>query len=230
VVHAAKTRAASSRTSRRSISNVEVTALVARDLIPDQDFHRIADVLAGAGIGGLTPAKIILSRAAAKRVASGRLASVQATIVAGQAREHQGGEDRSPALDRALQAARLRGDTFKQARLADPDMLSTAEMAERLGMSEEGVRLKRKRHEVLGLELAKRGIRYPAWQILENQQLLPVLSPLFDVLGGDPWTIYRFLLQHHAELGGARALDALRHGRTDGVMAAAENVAGGAFS
>jgi len=56
---------------------------------------------------------------------------------------------------------------------SDPDMLSTAGLAELLGMSEEGVRLKRKRHEILGLEFAKRGIRYPAWQILEDRWLLP---------------------------------------------------------
>lgn len=40
-------------------------------------------------------------------------------------------------------------------------MLNTAAIANLLGMSEEGVGLKRKRHEILGLEPAKRGIRYP---------------------------------------------------------------------
>jgi hypothetical protein len=50
-------------------------------------------------------------------------------------------------------------------------MLSTAEMADRLGMSEEGMRLKRKRHDLLGLEFAKRSIRYPSWQVIEGRQL-----------------------------------------------------------
>jgi hypothetical protein len=134
------------------------------------------------------------------------------------------------ALTQALDAAKARGRVFKREHLADPDMLSAADMARRLGMSEEGVRLKRKRHEVLGLELAKCGIRYPAWQILENQQLLPMLPRLFDILGDSPWTIYCFLLQHHAELGGDRALDALQRGRADRVIAAAVNVVGGAYS
>jgi hypothetical protein len=97
-------------------------------------------------------------------------------------------------------------------------------------MSEEGVRLKRKRHEILGLESAKRGIRYPAWQVLEGRQLLPALPRLFTMLGDDPWRLFRFLQQHHSELGGDRALDALRLGRVDGVLAAAENTATGAFS
>lgn len=46
-------------------------------------------------------------------------------------------------------------------------------MAGRLGMSEEGVRLKCKRHEILGLEFAKRGIRYLSWQLLPNARKLP---------------------------------------------------------
>jgi hypothetical protein len=93
-------------------------------------------------------------------------------------------------------------------------------------LSEEGVRLKRKRHEILGLESAKRGIRYPSWQILEGRKLLPALPRLFAIPGNDPWRLFRFLRQHHSELGGDRALDALR--RVDGVLAAAENTATGA--
>lgn len=216
--------------SRQPEPSVEMTALVSSHAIPDHDLARIASLLEGAGINGITPARIILSRRAAKNVASGRFATVQATIVSGETAREPVGESNPSALTQALDAAKARGDHFKQALLGDPDMLSTGEMAERLGMSEEGVRLKRKRHEVLGLELAKRGIRYPGWQIMEHQQLLPMLPRLFEILGDSPWTIYRFLLQHHAELGGIRALEALQRGRVDGVIAAAENITGGGFS
>jgi hypothetical protein len=226
VVQAAKRGGGSPRGPRRPATGIEVTALVSRDLIPDRDMVRVAEALRHAGVGHLTPARVILSRSAAQRVASGRRAAVQATIVSGETPP----DEAQPALVRAVDVATARGDVFKREPLADPDMLSTAEVATRLGMSEEGVRLKRKRHEVLGLELAKRGVRYPAWQILENQQLLPALPRLFDILGDSPWTIYRFLLQHHAELGGVRGLDALKRGRTDGVIGAAENIAAGAFS
>jgi len=103
-------------------------------------------------------------------------------------------------------------------------------MADRLGMSEEGVRLKRKRHEVLGLEFAKRGIRYPSWQVVEDHQLIPDLPKVFAILGDDSWRIYRFLLQEHPELGGRRAIDELKRGRIENVLAAAQNMAAGAFS
>jgi hypothetical protein len=45
-----------------------------------------------------------------------------------------------------------------------------------------------------------------------------------------PWRLFRFLQQQYSELGGNRALDALRHGRVDSVLIAAENTATGAFS
>jgi hypothetical protein len=97
-------------------------------------------------------------------------------------------------------------------------------------MSEEGIRLKRKRHEIIGIEFAKRGIRYPSWQVVWDRQLVPGIARLFAVLGDDPWRVFRFLQQRHAELGGGLAIDALRRGRVDAVVSAAENVATAAFS
>jgi ABC-type amino acid transport substrate-binding protein len=140
------------------------------------------------------------------------------------------GVDSAKALAEALDAARARGAALKDEMLSDPDMLSTAGLAKRLRMSEEGVRLKRRRHEVLGIEVAKRGIRYPAWQVLPGRQILPGLPRLFAVLGDDPWRVFRFLQQHHAELRGKRAFEALQQGRVDEVLAAAENAAMGAFA
>lgn len=230
MAQAAKHKAASRQQARRTIPSVEGTALVSLQSIAGGDLARIAMALRRAGISGLRPARIILSGRAAARVASGRPVPVQATIVPAQQAESQAGATAQQELARALQAAEARGTALKQDLLAAADMLTSAEMAGRLGMSAEGVRLKRKRHEVIGLELAKRGIRYPAWQILEQQRLLPALPRLFEILGGDPWTIYRFLLQHHPELDGARALDALRDGRTDRVVAVAENIAAAGFA
>ena len=230
MARAAKSRAGSRQAARRTPQVVEGTALVSLRPVAASEVSRIAKAMQSVGLSDVRPAKIILSRSAAGHVASGRRTAVPATIIAEEPPEVSAEATTQQELARALAAASARGDAFKQDLLADPEMLSTAELARRLGMSQEGVRLKRKRHEVIGLELAKRGIRYPAWQMVEHQQLLPALPRLFGILGDDPWTVYRFLLQHHAELGGTRALDALRGGRIDRVIATAENVASGAFA
>jgi hypothetical protein len=49
------------------------------------------------------------------------------------------------------------------------------------------------------------------------------------MLGDDPWPLFRFLQRRHGELGDDCALDALQHGKADGVLAAAENTTTGAF-
>ncbi len=130
----------------------------------------------------------------------------------------------------ALADARARGNAFKAQLAVDPAMLSTADAAERLGMTQEGVRRKRKRREILGVTLAKRGIRYPDWQFLPDGRLIQGLPRLFLILGDDDWAVYRFLLTRHAELNGIRAVDALRLGRIDETLAAAESMAIGAFA
>jgi hypothetical protein len=87
----------------------------------------------------------------------------------------------------------------------------------------EAVRGKHQRHEVLRLKGAKRGLRFPEWQVTSNGGLLPELARLFDLLGGDSWTASRFLTQHHPELAGDIAPSALQRGKAGQVLAAGEN-------
>jgi hypothetical protein len=209
---------------------VEATALFTLRPMTRDELARVAQVLQAGGMTDMKPARVLLSHRDAKTVASGSFDPVQGTLVTTPGADHAASAGPRENLERALTAARARGVALKEELLADPKMLSTAAIAELLGMSEEGVRLKRKRHEILGLEFAKRGIRYPSWQLLPNAQLLPTLPRLFDILGPDPWRLYRFLLQHHPEIGGTRALDALKRGRSDAVLAAAQNSAAGAFA
>jgi hypothetical protein len=65
---------------------------------------------------------------------------------------------------------------------------------------------------------------------MQDKQIVPGITRLFAVLGEDPWRVFRFLQQRHSELGGSRAIDVLRHGRVDAVIAVAENIAIGAFA
>ncbi|MCI4679064.1 hypothetical protein K9U39_17595 [Rhodoblastus acidophilus] len=134
------------------------------------------------------------------------------------------------ALDTALAAARTRGAARAADILNGEDMLTADAFAEEIGATRETVHKKRRRHEVLGLEGPKRGIRFPKWQVSRSGELLPGLPLLFRSLGDHPWAVYRFLLQEHAELGGGTALEALRRGRVEDVIAVAGSIGAGAFA
>lgn len=224
---ASKALSVPSATGGRRRKPVEATALLALRPLSASELHRVSRVLASEGIEGLHATRVRLTARDAETLGHSDSGPVPATIIREHASDLLGAD---ATLAEAICAARSRGDTLKEELLADPQMLNTAALAERLGMSEEGIRLKRKRYEILGLEFAKRGIRYPSWQVLPDRQLLPALPRLFAVLGDDPWRLFRFLQQHHAELGGQRALEALRGGRVEAVLTAAENAASGAFA
>jgi hypothetical protein len=133
-------------------------------------------------------------------------------------------------LEVALAAARARG----AARIADilngADMLSADQFAEEIGATRETVHKKRQRHEVLGLEGPKRGVRFPKWQLGRSGELLPGLPFLFGALGNHPWAVFRFLLNEHPELGGSTGLAALRGGRISDAVSVAETIGAGAFA
>lgn len=136
-------------------------------------------------------------------------------------------EDR---LDDALRAARERGRLRAAEILDQADMLTAEEFAERLGVSRVTVNARRQKHELLGLDGAKRGFRFPAWQVDEDGKPLGALPQLFELLGDSPWGVYRFLTQHHSVLNGATARDALNRGKTKQVLQAAESLARGDFT
>ena len=127
-------------------------------------------------------------------------------------------------LDTALTAARARGRHRVAEILSGDDMLSADDFAALIGTSRVTVNSKRQAHQVLGLEGAKRGYRFPAWQVDENGKPFAALPDLFDRLGDSPWAVYRFLVQHHPELDGLTGREALRRGRSDAAIAAAESV------
>ncbi len=115
----------------------------------------------------------------------------------------------TPAAARvALKRAYSRGATAAAELLSGPDMLSSDALAERLGLSREAVHQKRRRGELLGLEGAKRGMRFPAWQIGPNGRPPAALPGLHEALG-EPWAVFRFLRQRHPELGMRTGLEAM---------------------
>lgn len=132
-------------------------------------------------------------------------------------------------LDAALAAAKTRGQGKVTDILKGEDMLTTRDFGPLIGASHETVNVKRKTGEVLGLEGATRGVKYPRWQVTDTGLPLPGLADLFAALGKQPWTVYRFLRTTHAELGGRTALDALKAGQIEAVLGAARNQAAGVF-
>ena len=134
------------------------------------------------------------------------------------------------ALEGALIGARARGAQHVAEILKGPDMLSGREFALLIGTSPETVNQKRKIGELLGLEGATRGVRFPKWQITDDGRPLPGLKSIFEILGDDPWMVYRFLTQRHNELAGASGLDAMKSGRLEAVKNVAQNLKAGVFA
>jgi hypothetical protein len=132
--------------------------------------------------------------------------------------------------DQVFAEARARGRIRAAEILSRDDMLSADQMADRLGISRVTVNARRQRNELLGLDGAKRGFRFPAWQVDEDGKPLDALPQLFERLGSSPWGVYRFLTQRHNALDGATGRDALQDGRTDDVLDAAQSAARGDFS
>jgi hypothetical protein len=137
----------------------------------------------------------------------------------GHANEHRS------ELDRALDDARRRGALRVAELLAGSEMLSADAFAARLGTTRATVTAWRHRNQVLGLEGATRGYRFPEWQVGADGKPWRLLPQLFDRLGGEAWAVYRFLVQHHPELGGLTGKEALEKGRADDVLEAAGSVA-----
>jgi len=54
--------------------------------------------------------------------------------------------------------------------------------------------------------------------VAPDGKLLPDLPQLVKLLGGDSWTVYRFLVQHRAEPEGDAALLALQRGKSSQVF------------
>lgn len=136
---------------------------------------------------------------------------------------------RGPELRAALAAARDRGRLRAAEVLAADDMLSADAFAELLGTTRTTVNAKRQNGQLIGLDGAKRGYRFPTWQLDRDGRPYAALPKLFEQLGKSPWAVYRFLTSPHNELNGRTGLDALRRGEAAIVLGVAESVSRGDF-
>jgi hypothetical protein len=102
-------------------------------------------------------------------------------------------------------------------------MMSAEAFATMLGTTRVTVNAKRQSGQVLGLDGAKRGFRFPVWQLDADGKPYAALSELHERLGG-AWAVYRFLLQPHGELDGLTGREALERGKSKAALEAAESV------
>lgn len=133
-------------------------------------------------------------------------------------------------LEAALARAEARGADLVAKLFSSDEMVSADAFGALIGASRETVHQKRRRGEVLGLEGSKRGVRFPTWQLVDGHRLLPGLPAVFERFDREPWAVYRFLVQSHPELGGQSGLAALKAGRLQQALEAADSIASGAFA
>lgn len=110
------------------------------------------------------------------------------------------------------------------------ETLSSDEIAARLGKSRETIKQWRAGGRVLGVEGAKRRVRYPVAQLSKNFSTLPGLQQVIEALDGDHWEAWRFLANEIDELDGTIGFDALREGRLQEVLDILDARAQGSFT
>jgi len=133
-------------------------------------------------------------------------------------------------LEQLLGEARARGRHVVADILGQPEMLSADAFADHLQTTRATVNAWRQANQVLGLQGATRGYRYPVWQVGEDGRPFSALPALFDSLGGEPWAVYRFLAQHHTDLDGLTGVEALRRRQDAMVIETAMGIAQGTFT
>lgn len=121
-----------------------------------------------------------------------------------------------------LAAARLKGVQVKKDLLYQTGQPLTSEEAARLlGLTRQAVDKRRRKGQLLGISLGKRGYLYPLWQFQEGK-VLSGLEPVLAALSKyDPWTQLMFLMTGDIRLGGSTPLERLQAGDLESVVWAA---------
>lgn len=122
-----------------------------------------------------------------------------------------------PEVAEAVARAQARGRETAASILEQPDMLTGEEIALRMGMSRQAVHKAAMANKLFAVEGAKRGFRYPDWQLDETGVRRKGLQEVLDRVGNG-WEAWRFFA---ASADGATNRDRLRSGDVDGLLAQA---------
>ena len=135
------------------------------------------------------------------------------------------GESVVDSNDHAIAVARLRGDLMKpEIDAASGISISTAEAAGRLGLSDETVRQKIKKGQLVGYCPLndKTKFRLPLWQFSSAISVFAWIPDLIAAYGANGWALMNFLTVPRDSLHGDNYLHYLVTDRVDEVLAAAE--------
>jgi hypothetical protein len=108
-------------------------------------------------------------------------------------------------------------------------MLPAETFARQLNVSRETINEWRKADKVIGVRGAKRGFRFPAWQLNDRGQPYPAIKRILEELGGDHWAGWRFLEEKVPEVGDI-GFQALAAGKEDALLKALLGRSYGSFS
>ncbi len=100
--------------------------------------------------------------------------------------------------------------------------LSAEQVSELVGISRQAVDRRRSQNQLIGLTQGKRGYAYPAFQFEDGKTLDGLKEVLHALSGHDPWMQSIFFANGNDRLTGRTPLDALRQGKTEAVVRAAE--------
>jgi len=100
--------------------------------------------------------------------------------------------------------------------------LSAEQVSELIGISRQAVDRRRSQNQLIGLTQGKRGYAYPAFQFEVGKTLDGLKEVLNALSGHDPWMQSIFFANGNDRLTGKTPLDALRQGKTEAVVRAAE--------
>lgn len=121
--------------------------------------------------------------------------------------------------DALLKASEKRGTIAFEKIMSAEDMLTPGAMAERLNTTRQTIDAWRKSRRLLALKGAKRGYRYPAWQIDERNRLLPGLKEVLTAIG-DEVTVFLWLRAPQPGFGTDTGADALRRNPAEDIIEA----------
>lgn len=123
-----------------------------------------------------------------------------------------------------LAAARLRGARARRQLLeAEGGLLRVGRVSELFDISRQAVDKRRRAGRLIGVRAGRREWGYPAWQFASGGTTIPNLETVLLALRGhDPLMQIAFFLSGNVHLDGESPLGALRSGRLDSLMRAAE--------